>query len=216
MGATLKEAAVRQNLALRAEKAARRDAALRQRELSAAELASRGGDAELPRADDSIPQLQLRGIQLAARMEGASKEKMAAARAFQKKRETAWEIYVLREAKAFEAEAVAKRQAGRAVLPQNAFAQERTREKDEAKKAREREPSSPTGPKLSAREGIRRRAPAGSLGAPEPSVLDRCCLCKISRSVEGVVLDVLIERMDEKYQTGRTWEQTRPPANRHR
>ena len=31
-----------------------------------------------------------------------------------------------------------------------------------------------------------------------------------------VVLDVLIERMDEKYQTGRTWEQTRPPTNRHR
>jgi hypothetical protein len=160
MGATLKEAAVRQNLALRAEKAARRDAALRQRELSAAELASRGGDAELPRADDSIPQLQLRGIQLAARMEGASKEKMAAARAFQKKRETAWELYVLREAKAFEAEAVAKRQAGRAVLPQNAFAQERTREKDEAKKAREREPSSPTGDTPPAKKGAAQ--PVGS------------------------------------------------------
>ena len=101
---------------MRAEKAARRDAALRQRELSAAALASRGGDAELPRTDDNTPQLQLRGLQLAARMEGASKEKMAAARAFQKKRETAWELYVLREAKAFEAEAVAKRQAGAVLL----------------------------------------------------------------------------------------------------
>ena len=87
------------------------------------------------------------------------------------------------------------------------FSDSKTREKDEAKKAREREPSSPTGD---------RRAPAGSLGAPEPSVLDRCCLCKISRSVEMVVLDVLIEGMDERYQTGRTWAQTRPPTNRHR
>ena len=160
MGATLKEAAVRSNLALRAEKAARRDAALRQRELSAAALASRGGDAELPRADDSIPQLQLRGLQLAARMEGASKEKMAEARAFRLRRETAWDLAVLREAKAFEAEAVAKRQAGRAVLPQNAFAQERAREKDEAKKAREREPSSPTGDTPPAKKGAAQ--PGGS------------------------------------------------------
>ena len=77
-----------------------------------------------------------------------------------KKRETAWELYVLREAKAFEAEAVAKRQAGRAVLPQNAFAQERTREKDEAKKAREREPSSPTGDTPPAKKGAAQ--PVGS------------------------------------------------------
>ena len=45
---------------------------------------------------------------------------------------------------------------------------------------------------------IRRRVPC-SLGAPEPSVLDRCCLCKISLSVDRVVLDVLIERIVEKY-----------------
>ena len=37
MGATLKEAAVRNNLALRAEKAERRDPALRQRELPEAD-----------------------------------------------------------------------------------------------------------------------------------------------------------------------------------
>ena len=168
MGATLKEAAVRSNLALRAEKAARRDAALRQRQLTATELASRGGDAELPRADDSIPQLQLRGLQLAARMEGASKEKMAAARAFTKKREMAWEMAVLREAKAFDVEALAKRQAGRAVLTQNPFAQERAREKDEAKKARELEPSSPTGYTPPAKKGA---AKPGAAKAPRSGPL---------------------------------------------
>ena len=115
MGATLKEAAVRNNLALRAEKAERRDPALRQRELPEAELAARGMHAELPRADDSIPQLQMRGLQLAARMEGASKAQLAEARAFCKRRELAWEKAVLREAKAYDAEAEAKRQAGRAV-----------------------------------------------------------------------------------------------------
>ena len=162
MGATLKEAAVRQNLALRAEKAARRDAALRQRPLPPAELAARGGDAELPRADDSIPQLQLRGLQLAARMEGASKENTAAARAFRLKREKAWELYVLREAKAYDVEALAKRQAGRAELSQNAFAQERAREKEEAKKAREREPASPTGDTPPAKKGAGQPGPAKS------------------------------------------------------
>ena len=35
------------------------------------------------------------------------------------------------------------------------------------------------------------------------------CVCKIIRSVDRVVLDVLIEKMDEKYETGRTWEQIR-------
>ena len=61
------------------------------------------------------------------------------------------------------------------------FSESKTREKDEAKKAREREPSSPTGD---------RRAPAGSLGAPEPSVLDRCCLWEFSsagHSIETVI-----------------------------
>ena len=69
MAATLKEAAVRANLAMRSEKAERRDPALRQQALTAAQLASRGGDAELPRADDSLVQLHMHGVQLAARME---------------------------------------------------------------------------------------------------------------------------------------------------
>ena len=160
MGATLKEAAVRQNLALRAEKAERRDPALRQRELPEAELAARGMNAELPRADDSIPQLQMRGLQLAARMEALSKEQLAEASAFRKRRETAWEKSVLREAKAYDAEAVAKRQAGRAVPTQNAFALERAREKEEAKKAREREPASPTGDTPPAKKGTGQPGPA--------------------------------------------------------
>ena len=67
-------------------------------------------------------------------------------------------LAVLREAKAYDREAVAKPQAGRTTLPENAFAQERTREKDEAKKAREREPSSPTGDTPPAKI-LRRRAP---------------------------------------------------------
>ena len=90
------------------------------------------------------------------------------------------------------------------------FSDSKTREKDEAKKAREREPSSPTGDTPPAKKGA-----AGSLGAPKPSVLDPCCLWEISQSVGGVVLDVLIERMDEKDETGRTWEQI-PALSRQR
>ena len=114
---------------------------------------------------------QMRGLQLAARMKGATKEKMAEApeaRAFRKKREMAWEKALLREAKAFEAEALEKRRAGRAVLPQNPFAQERTRKKDEAKKARELEPSSPTGFTPPAKKGA---AKPGAAKAPRPGPL---------------------------------------------
>ena len=145
MGATVKEAAVRAHLALRKEKAERRDPMLRARELSEEQLALRGGDAELPRADDNLKQLQMRGLQLAARMEGITREQLKEGRAFWEKRDLAWEKAVLREAKAFHVEALAKRQAGRAVLPQDGFAEERAREKAEAKKARELEPGSPSG-----------------------------------------------------------------------
>ena len=42
----------------------------------------------------------------------------------------------------------------------NAFAQERAREKDEAKKAREREPASPTGDTPPAKKGTGQPGPA--------------------------------------------------------
>ena len=44
----------------------------------------------------------------------------------------------------------------------NAFAQERAREKDEAKKAREREPASPTGDTPPAKKGAGQPGPAKS------------------------------------------------------
>ena len=158
MAAILKEATVRLNLALRSEKAARRDPALRQRALCEAQLASRGGDAELPRADDNLLQLQMRGLQLAARMEGMTKEKLAAARAFSAKRDVAWEKAVLREAKAYDQEAAAKRQAGRMVLQTDGFGEERSRELAVAKEAREREPGSPSGATPPAKKGAPARA----------------------------------------------------------
>ena len=79
----------------------------------------------------------------------------------------AWEKSVLREAKAYNTEAVAKRQAGHAVRTQNAYAQERAREKEEAKKAREREPSSPTGQTPPKKKGAtgREEAPKKRSGA---------------------------------------------------
>ena len=139
-------------------KAARRDPRLRQRALCDAQLASRGGDAELPRADDNLLQLQMRGLQLATRMEGMTKEKMAAARAFTEKRDTAWAKAVLREAKAYDQEAAAKRQAGRVVLQRDGYGEERSRECAAAKEARLREPGSPTGATPPAKKGAPVRA----------------------------------------------------------
>ena len=76
----------------------------------------------------------------------------------------------------------------------NAFAQERAREKDEAKKAREREPASPTGDTPPAKK----RVPA-SLVRPNPSAQDRSCLNYNAQFVRRVCLNVLIERIVEKY-----------------
>ena len=62
----------------------------------------------------------------------------------------------MREAKAFDAEALAKRQAGRSMMAQNGFAEERARERAEAKQARELEPGSPSG----ASPPVKKKAPA--------------------------------------------------------
>ena len=75
----------------------------------------------------------------------------------------------------------------------NAFAQERAREKDEAKKAREREPASPTGDTPPAKKGAGQPGPAKS---KRPGPL---CLNDNAQFVRWVSLDVLIERIVEKY-----------------
>ena len=90
---------------------------------------------------------------------------------------------------------VAKRQAGRAVPTQNAFALERAREKEEAKKAREREPASPTGDTPPAKKGAGQPGP----GQPDPSAQDRFCLNDNAQFVRWVSLDVLVEKNVEKY-----------------
>ena len=103
----LKEALVRLAIELRAEKAERRSADLRQRPLKESLLAERGGSSELLEDSDSRPQLVMRGNQFLTRIQALQADGaatiMRVVRIFLLKRQADWDLLKVREAAAHKA-----------------------------------------------------------------------------------------------------------------